>query len=975
MQVNCWTSLRNSGWLIAAGLASSLLVGNGHLPAEEVTSAAEDPHASAEVSVEVAEYYVQHVKPILTARCYACHGALKQEAGLRLDTVAAMLSGGDSGPVVASERDATSLLLERITHVDRTQRMPPEGAALTAAEANYIADWIRAGAPAPPDDAPQLDPREHWSLRPPLGFSQTGNARQEMSNPIDGVLSIRQQQLGIQPLPDADRRTLVRRLYLDLLGLPPSPEEVTEFLADPHGNAYQRLVERLLQRDEYGQRWGRHWMDVWRYSDWYGRRSVPDVMNSYPQIWRWRDWIVRSLNEDKGYDRMVMEMLAADELAPTDDENLVATGFLVRNWYKWNYESWMKDNVEHTAKAFLGLTINCAHCHDHKYDPITQEDYFRFRAFFEPLELRHDRVAGQADPGPFKKYVYADSYGPIATGAIRVFDEKLDAQTFMYHSGDARNRIEDKPPLEPSPPQALCSQPFVIEPVTLPSEASYPGLKEFVRRDELHNAAAQQLQAEQLCEQAAATLATANRRLDDLFAQSAQPITAAALPSSETLARAEHDLLIARQDLRVAQAARLVAEARSTALRSRIAADDACYRGLGDAQSLARHAHVAERQLTYESAEHALQVTQRAHLHAQRQVAEAPAEKIEKAKEELTKASQAVSAARTALDTAIEGLNSTDTSYTPLSPSYPASSSGRRLALARWITSPQNTLAARVAVNHIWLRHFGQALVQTTDNFGAQGKPPTHPEILDGLAVELMQHGWSMKHIHRLIVTSQAYRRASNPSVDHSGLDADRDNESYWRRLPLRMEAEVVRDSVLACAGLLDRSLGGPEIDNTHWFTVSRRSLYFTIHGEAKMQFMDTFDGPNVSECYRRTSTVLPQQSLAMTNSELMVSSGRSLAAAVVQQLSRQPDDSQADSDFVDLAFQRVLSRPPSLDELQVSLEFLEQQRQQLSAVSTDQRTLTGAQDVLPASRDIAQRARENLAISLFSHNDFVTIR
>ncbi len=180
------------------------------------------------------------------------------------------------------------------------------------------------------------------------------------------------------PLDEADKPTLLRRVTLDLLGVPPTAEELHEYESDDAPDAYDRLVDRLLARPEFGERWGRHWMDVWRYSDWYGRRSVPDVMNSYPHIWRWRDWIVRSLNQDLGYDEMVRQMLAADELYPGDDEKVVATGFLVRNWFKWNYESWMKDNVEHTAKAFLGLTMNCAHCHDHKYDPYRKRITFGF---------------------------------------------------------------------------------------------------------------------------------------------------------------------------------------------------------------------------------------------------------------------------------------------------------------------------------------------------------------------------------------------------------------------------------------------------------------------------------------------------------------------------------------------------------------------------------------------------------------------
>src|SRR5258705_1301603 len=215
-------------------------------------------------------------------------------------------------------------------------------------------------------------PARHWAFervsRP--GVPEVRDAGR-VKNPIDAFLAREHEKRGLTPLPEARKEVLLRRVTLDLTGLPPAREDLHAFLADGSADAYERAVDRLLASPRYGERWGRHWMDVWRYSDWYGRRTTPDVMISYPRIWRWRDWIVRSLNEDKGYDRMVLEMLAADEVAPADDAALPATGVLVRNWYQWNYNVWMKDLVEHTGKAVLGLTLNCAHCHDHKYDPIT----------------------------------------------------------------------------------------------------------------------------------------------------------------------------------------------------------------------------------------------------------------------------------------------------------------------------------------------------------------------------------------------------------------------------------------------------------------------------------------------------------------------------------------------------------------------------------------------------------------------------
>ncbi|MEX2026669.1 MAG: DUF1549 domain-containing protein, partial [Pirellulaceae bacterium] len=429
--------------------------------------------------------YVSQVKTVFQKHCFACHGALKQEGNLRLDTVAAMLRGGDSGAAVAAGDATTSLIVQRITSSDASERMPQEAEPLQAEQIEAIKAWIAAGAAGPADEKPEPDPREHWAFQRPVrpavmvdeGQSAGGSA-------VDALIGAKHREWGLTPVGPATKHVQVRRLYLDLVGLPPTREELHSFLAAEAPDAFERTADRLLASPAYGERWARHWMDVWRYSDWYGRRSVPDVMNSYPQIWRWRDWIVRSLNADKGYDRMVVEMLAADEIAPEDEGALPATGFIARNFFKWNYDQWMKDQTEHTAKAFLGLTMNCALCHDHKYDPISQQEYFALRAMFEPLEMRHDRVAGEPDPGPFKKYVYAQSYGPISSGRIRIFDEKLDAQTRIYRGGDQRQIMEGKPPVPPGVPAFLGGH-LEVQPVNLPPRAWYPGLRPFVQEEEI----------------------------------------------------------------------------------------------------------------------------------------------------------------------------------------------------------------------------------------------------------------------------------------------------------------------------------------------------------------------------------------------------------------------------------------------------------------------------------------------------------
>ncbi len=970
------------------------------------------------------EYYQQHVKPLLHERCFPCHGALRQEADLRLDTVAAMLDATSRDPVIIPGDADGSLLIQRLRHSDPDLRMPPEGRPLTDAEIQSIMHWILTGAQGLENETPQSDPADHWAFLPPQQIEIS--AANAALHPIDALLQVAQMENGVAPLPAAEAGILVRRLYLDLLGIPPTPQEVEVFLRDDSPQAYAALVDELLARPEYGERWGRHWMDVWRYSDWYGRRSVPDVMNSYPQIWRWRDWIVRSLNEDKGYDRMIQEMLAADEVTPADPNNTVATGFLVRNWYKWNYESWMKDNVEHTARAFLGVSLHCAHCHNHKYDPFTHEDYFHFRAFFEPLELRHDRVAGEVDPGPFKKYVYAESYGPISSGAIRVFDEKPDAPTRMYTGGDARNVIPGREALSPQPPAALCWEPFSTQAVELPVEAFYPGAQAFVRNEEIHRVEAALESAGIAVTQATQSLHNAEESLASLRAERVAGSEAAgseatgseAMGPDPTLA-AEQACLIARLDLEIARASQQVERARLDSLHARIAADDARYRAIGDSDALARAAHRSEKQLAYQEAVRLHVQARKKVLQAQFQVAistepAAPSAEpaaassevsaaasaeasIATARETLTAAQQAVTVAMQQENTAVAALISNELDYTPLSPVYPGTSTGRRSALARWITDRRNPLSARVAVNHVWLRHLGQPLVETTDNFGLQGKSPEHQALLDWLAVDLMEHRWSLKHLHRRIVTSAAYRRSSQVPIDHPGREVDRDNRSYWCRKPLRMEAEVVRDSILASAGSLDLTLGGPEINPAQWHVSPRRSLYFTIHGEADMTFLNTFDGPNVSECYRRSTTVLPQQALAMTNGELVVHHGRLLARRVtedvqarfVSQTAAQSGDGLGSGEggqpqvdvqrlretFVQEVFWRVLSRSPTPQELAISLEFLRTQADSFASVSADELAIAPATGVVAAATDAEQRARENLTISIFSHHDFVTIR
>jgi hypothetical protein len=862
-----------------------------------IAAAGSPPPASGTAS----ELYRKQVKPLLERRCYACHGALKQEGRLRLDTAAAVRRGGVSGAAVAPGRPEGSLLLQRIAHT--TRRMPPDGEPLKPEEVAFISGWIRAGAPAPSAEQPQVDPRTHWAFQPvhgpavPSGFGGR--------NPIDAFVAAARRDRALPAAAVASRDTLLRRVYLDLTGLPPTRAELLAFRADRSPQAYEKVVDRLLESPQYGERWGRHWMDVWRYSDWYGRRSVNDVRNSYSQVWRWRDWIVRSLNEDQGYDRMVQEMLAADELCPEDDAKIVATGFIVRNWYSLNYNQWMRDQVEHTGKAFLGLTLNCAHCHDHKYDPITQKDYFAFRAFFEPLELRRDRWPNDPDPGPFQKYIYASSTAPVPSGMIRVFDEKPEAKTYLYRLGDERNRFAGEPTAEASAPGFFLSAvPIKVEPVKLPPRAFYPGLKPYVIEEERGRCAR--------------AVAEAGRRQQEC--------------------RTDDQRVLA--DL-----GRTAAEAEQRALEARIRADAARYLGAsGDGAALAREAAVQDRSARLLSAEW----KQR---EAQASLESGKEREPGKDKEAARKA--ALAAAEKAAEAARKEAARTDDQYSPLSPVYPSASSGRRLALARWLTDRRNPLTARVAVNHLWGRHFGRALVESVFDFGLNGKRPSHPELLDWLASQLMAGGWKMKRIHRLIVTSDTYRMDSRLPIA-GPPPRDPENRYLWRFPPRRLEAEAVRDSMLSTAGSLDPRLGGPELDNAQEATSRRRSLYHTVHAEdgGAMRVLSTFDIPDVCDGYRRTETIVPQQALALANSKLAVEQSRVLGTRLWSELREVPEGNRAEA-LVRAAFQQVLARDPAADELTDCAAFLRK------------RTAGGA----------SERAAGALVQVLFNHHEFVTLR
>lgn len=1059
--------------------------------------------------------YLRDVKPLLKAKCYACHGALRQQGGLRLDTGKALISGGDSGVAIEAGKPDSSLLIGVLSG-DAGFRMPPasDGTPLTDAEQQLIREWIENGAAVPDEEEPQTDPHSWWSYRPIVSPLLPELAAADWCrSDVDHFIAAERQRHGLPHVIEASKSEWLRRVFLDLIGLPPTRQELHRFMADESGAAYETVVDDLLSRPQYGERWGRHWMDVWRYSDWYGSRRINEIRYSQRHIWRWRDWIVRSVNEDKGYDQMVREMLAADEIDGGSSDNLAATGYLARNWYKFDRNVWMFETVERTGEAFLGMTFRCCRCHDHKFDPVTQEEYYRFRAFFEPHDVRTDPIS--ALTGTQKDATLGHV---LNDGIALVYDKDPDAKTYRFERGDARYPDKSKE-LAPGIPAALGGS-IDVAAVRLPVATWYPIMRPDVRRTVLEKGQADIAVAEKAVASQRQKLQKIRDRLSQLddtapdsaavdflvddfsrrrsdvwdvvngdwnyadgkLVQSAvtsfatmvtkknhpadfqvqlryrplQPGTyrsigfsfdyqdkgnsqdvytstgdsrqsvqafhrtggkqvypqagivstklaveeeatidvwvagksltidlngerklkytiplerrdgrfalwvhqgaaeflelklIALAESRETL---ESQLKSEMQTLRVAEAQLKVAQAELHSVERRLAAEAAIHsKGLSpDSAAVAdaaRDAAIAERQVAVLEAE--LKVIK---------AADSP-ENLKKANEELAVARQ--EAAKPA------------EKYSPLGEQYPQTSTGRRTALAKWITDPQNPRTARVAVNHIWSRHFGRPLAETPENFGLNGRPPSHPKLLDRMASELIACGWKMKTLHRQLVLSATYRMATaarfpgdaiaTAAMKAAAVQSDPQNQFFWRMNSRRMEAEVVRDSTLYIAERLDLAQGGPEISESDGEKILRRSLYFRNTPNEKMPMLEVFDVANPNGCYQRKASVVPNQSLAMMNSGLAQDSARLIAESLA-----------AESDFVTAAFETVLNRPPGQEESARCQAFLKEHAELLNETS-DKFSAGGSAKRKPAT-DRKQRARENLIHVLFLHNDFVTIR
>ncbi|MCY2963220.1 MAG: PSD1 and planctomycete cytochrome C domain-containing protein [Planctomycetota bacterium] len=937
--------------------------------------------------------YMHDVRPVLQKRCFSCHGALQQKGGLRLDTAQRIRTGGDSGPAVVPNDPAGSLLVEKILEPDASQRMPPEGEPLGEKEIAAIREWITSGAPVPENEQPQKDPRDHWAyrvpVRPPL---PAGSAENE--NPIDAFLDAQRKSRGLTASPPVSKELWLRRVTLDLIGLPPTPADLQTFLADESETAYETVAARLLKNPAHGERWARHWMDVWRYSDWYGLGT--ELRFSHYHIWRWRDWIVESLNAGKGYDQMVVAMLAGDEVAPEDLDTLRATGFLVRNWDTFSRNKWLDTTVEHTARAFLGVTLQCARCHDHKFDPLAQTEYYQFRAIFEPYQFRIERLPGQPDRNQ--------------QGLVRTFDEYLETPTHLFVRGDETTPDKDRV-LTAGVPRTLGGT-LEIHPVELPVAAYNPDKRPFVIEEAKQSADRTVQGTEQAVTVARAAVGQAEsaQAAAELEEKQAEGALATAKPEEQAktreaavaaidkAARARVATLGARRALQVALRKKTIADASRNAVLAVLHVESLEDQGVKAtrpeewvaAAHAALSAQRAQAVLEAESESLALS-TQVEQLTATLDalLASVTDPKDESLKPAIAKTSTALVDARVKLtaaekrrtETQAESVKPLTTDYkprslefprakvtyrdTPSNAPYPKISTGRRLGLARWMTDKSNPLTARVAVNHIWTRHFGEPLVTSVFDFGLRTARPIHHELLDWLAVEFMESGWDMKRLHTLICTSRAYRmRSGSTDAEASHRALDPDNHYYWRMNPRRMEAEVIRDSLLQLSGRLDTTMGGPDAPTAAAEEGLRRTIYYRYSRDDRMLFLTMFDAASAEECYRRHETVVPQQALAFMNGKLVFDRAADISRLISKEVGDRPT-----TDFVTVAFERLLGRKPSAAEWAEATDGVDK----LLAVESGDAAggaAAGSADGTPL-----ERARAAFIHVLLNHNDFVTIR
>ena len=812
---------RLSVQIVLAGVALVALL--SMVPAIFPFAPARDKASEPDFTDSQLDFFRTQVQPILKANCLKCHGPRANAKGkLHLVSRDLLLKGGETGPAVSLETPAESLLLEAINYAGL--EMPPTG-KLPQPQIDILTRWVQMGAPFAAELEQQVDQRagppqvteqakQFWSFRsleqpaPPRVRDKSWG-----SSPIDAFILARLERAGLKPAGPAEKTQLLRRAYYDLVGLPPAPEAVQDFLADDSRDAFANVIEGLLESPQYGERWGRHWLDLVRYAE----------SNSYerdgpkPFVWRYRDYVIQSFNTDKPYDQFVREQIAGDELEQVTADSMIATGYYRLGIWQDEpvdrvqelYED-LDDIVSTTSQVFLGLTLNCCRCHDHKLDPLPQRDYYRFLAFFHGIN-RYGIRGG-------------DTVARYSLREIASEDEKLRQQGVIEEHNNKVKLVDAK-----------------IAQFEKLVKGDFEPVEKQDFKDERNK------------------IPIVKKRVGKLIDQQQF-----------------------RQYVELKEEQKKLRNFKPPAIRQALVITE-------------------------------IGATPRETFVLARGSAHAPGDRVEPG------FPQVLSFPDPEIQAPAEG----------------AKTSNRRLALANWLVDKSNPLTARVMMNRVWQYHFGRGIVRSSNNFGFQGMAPTHPQLLNWLAADFMAGGWKLKRMHRLIMLSSAYQMSS---IAHDrGLRKDPSNELIWRFEMRRLEAEEIRDSVLAVNGSLNAKMFGPSIYPTipaevmhgqsrpgaDWGKSSpeeraRRSIYIHTKRSLIVPMIASFDGPDPdATCPVRFVTTQPTQALGMLNGEYFNEQARVFADYL---RSTVPDDVAGQ---VQMALARALQRTPHEDEVRRGVELI----------------------------------------------------
>jgi len=1021
--------------------------------------------------------FVKDIQPLFRAKCYSCHGEEEQEAGLRLDLSQRALEGGDSGLAIVAGKSEKSPLYLRVSGLGEDQQMPPEGEGtpLNKAELAKVKLWIDQGAhwPKSADVAGQLAGANHWSFQPIQNPALPNvNGQNWVRNGIDHFILHKLEENRLAPSPAADRATLIRRAYLDVIGLPPSVKERQHWLNAEQSDWYEQLVDQLLASPHYGERWGRYWLDLARYADSDGYEKD----RGRPHAWRWRNWVIQALNADMPFDQFTVEQLAGDLLPDATTEQKVATG-LHRNTLI-NREGGIdpeEDRVKRTVdrtntlgKIWLGMTVECAQCHTHKYDPITQREYYRLYAFFNSLT---EPDVGAPLPEHLAAYKKAkakfDSKHAKYVDAIDQYIQNklpLALQKWEASKPEIRQTWHVLQPEKVSSEKETTLE--ILDDASILASGENPGREELYTisfETKLKNITAirlETLQHKSLPGDGPGRAGNGNFVLTR-FEVFAQQLGQAAKPNSVppnsmapnsvalknpratfnqtgyAIDRALHGSFVSgwaispetdRDQMAIFETKQPFGYEGGTQITIKIRQGSVLnhFHNLGRfriAVSTTRPTKESPLQFNGISEElvAALQTPLEDRSEQQQKLMldyyserDPKLKQLkDRAKEHLKKApadpyvnykAQTIASMPKPRKTHLLVRGDFLQPSVQVSAGTPAvlpplESDGERLTrldLARWIVSDDNPLTARVTANRIWQRYFGRGIVATLDDFGTQGDQPTHPELLDWLATQFRDNGWSLKQLHKLILTSATYRQQA--VVDPKALQADPLNQLLSRQNRLRVDAEIVRDLALSASGLIKHKIGGPSVrppqpadlsdlgyaNSVRWSVSQgddkyRRGLYIFFQRTVPYPMLMTFDAPDSNlSCVRRERSNTPLQALTLWNDPVFYECAQALGKRTVAEVTDQSTDNEsADKQHLVQArirhiYQLCLSRNPTEQELQIMTELYRTQKQ-LAKQDTEAALAMTGEKKLAADQAAEIAAWIMIARTVINLDEFIT--